>query len=353
MPGLDLLVRSGSTGVSLFLVLSGFCLYLPFAAGRQGRFHTGRFLLRRCRRLLPAYYVSLAATMVLTLAAGTWLGLEHLTPAEALWQIGTHVTMLHTVFPSTFYAVNGAYWSLGLEWQLYLALPLLVLMAARFGLGAAAGLAVGVNVFYRVGLWMAETRGWVPGGTALADAVLPNLIFGRWAEFAYGMIAAELYASGRVTSGARWLRWLRWAPVVLVPTGFLFQASPLSHLVFGAVFMVVLLVVLAGDNPVSSLLSWRPLAAIGGMSYSLYLVHQPLVVAMAHLLRTAAGMPPSRTFAALLALLPAILGVAWVLFQTVERLTLTERRRAPEPRRSDRLSLAEAPQSDAAAVPAE
>jgi peptidoglycan/LPS O-acetylase OafA/YrhL len=89
------------------------------------------------------------------------------------------------------------------------------------------------------------------------------------------------------------------------------------------------------------------------MSYSLYLVHQPLVVAMAHLLRTAAGMPPSRTFAALLALLPAILGVAWVLFQTVERLTLTERHRAPEPRRSDRLSLAEAPQSDAAAVPAE
>src|ERR1700681_3962702 len=42
-PGLDLFLRSGSTGVSLFLVLSGFCLYIPFAGGRQHRFHVREF----------------------------------------------------------------------------------------------------------------------------------------------------------------------------------------------------------------------------------------------------------------------------------------------------------------------
>ena len=50
VPGLDLFLRSGSTGVSLFLVLSGFCLYLPFAGGRAARFKVGEFFRRRCRR---------------------------------------------------------------------------------------------------------------------------------------------------------------------------------------------------------------------------------------------------------------------------------------------------------------
>src|ERR1700730_1459165 len=59
VPGgpLDLFVRSGSTGVSMFLVISGFSLYIPYANGKSLRFRTGQFLWRRCRRLLPAYIV--------------------------------------------------------------------------------------------------------------------------------------------------------------------------------------------------------------------------------------------------------------------------------------------------------
>src|SRR3954465_12363193 len=55
-PGIDLLVRSGSTGVSLFLLLGGFCLYSPYAGGRLSRFNARDFFRRRVRRLLPAYY---------------------------------------------------------------------------------------------------------------------------------------------------------------------------------------------------------------------------------------------------------------------------------------------------------
>src|SRR6266851_2565634 len=62
---LDFFVRSGSTGV---------CLYLPFAAGRQGRFKTGTFFIRRARRLLPAYYVSLLFALALNVIGGAYLG---------------------------------------------------------------------------------------------------------------------------------------------------------------------------------------------------------------------------------------------------------------------------------------
>ena len=49
-PGFDFVARSGSTGVSLFLVLSGLCLYLPYAGGRHDRFNSRDFFRRRVRR---------------------------------------------------------------------------------------------------------------------------------------------------------------------------------------------------------------------------------------------------------------------------------------------------------------
>src|SRR5262249_46897614 len=134
-PGIDLLVRSGSTGVSLFLVLSGFCLYLPYAGGRLDRFRTTASLRRRCARLLPAYYTSLAIVIVAHAVGGGLPGLPRMGAAELTGQAAAHATLTHQFMPSTFYALNGAYWSLGLEWELYLTLPILILAVRRFGLG--------------------------------------------------------------------------------------------------------------------------------------------------------------------------------------------------------------------------
>ncbi|MDQ6773474.1 MAG: acyltransferase [Candidatus Dormibacteraeota bacterium] len=345
IPGLDLLIRSGSTGVSLFLVISGFCLYRPFAAGRSDRFQVWAFLKRRSRRLMPAYYASLLGALVLVVVGGTALGFPALTPLQVLGQAVMHALMLQTLLPSTFYALNGAYWSLGLEWQLYLTLPVLIWIARRRGIAFTVLLAVGVNVVYRLGLWLAVRHGSVAAGSLLATAVLPNLLFGRWAEFAYGMLAAELSASGRLTSSAPWYRWLRWSLLLLVPLGFLLVNSPLSHLVFGAVFFVLLLIVLAGSNPIAAVFSWRPLVGLGVMSYSLYLVHQPVIQALAHVLRAYAQLSTGRTFAVLVLLLPAIIGLAWILFVTVERRTLN----APERRPASPVAAPAAPPASAAA----
>jgi peptidoglycan/LPS O-acetylase OafA/YrhL len=324
-PGVDLILRSGSTGVSLFLVLSGFCLFLPFAGGRTTRFKVRDFFVRRCRRLMPAYYASLAFAVVLYVGAGAWLGFQHMDFAQVVWQIIAHGLLIHTLFPSTFYTLNGAYWSLGLEWQLYLGLPLLIWLICRIGLTYTAAIAIGCNVVYRIALSLAIAHGAVAPQGMIATDVLPNLLPGRWAEFVFGMIAADLYATGRL---ARWARSRSFqfgalgALVVLVPVGFRASGWSLSHLVFGGVFFVVLALVLQPNNILSRIFSWPPLVAIGIMSYSLYLVHQPVVQGLAYLLRTDAHASPPVAFFALLLLLPFILFIAWVLFVTVERRTL-------------------------------
>ncbi len=318
---LDFFARSGSTGVSLFLVISGFCLYLPFAAGRQGRFRTGSFLVRRARRLVPAYYVSIGLALGLNLIGGGSLGFGPLSPGDVAWQLATHLTMTHTLFAGTFYALNGAYWSLGLEWQLYLALPLLIAGMRRFGLGPTLTAAVLVNAVYRLALAFALTHGMI--GTGLvASVVLPNLLPGRWAEFVFGMVAAELYARGSID---RLPAAVAFAWIPMMGLSVLMDKLSVSHLAYGAAFALLLVGVLKSGSLVNRAFSWRPLVGLGIMSYSLYLVHQPVVQALAYVLRHDAGLSSTRTFAALVVLLPVILAVAWALFVLVERRTLTSR----------------------------
>ncbi len=323
VPGLDLFLRSGSTGVSLFLVLSGFCLYIPFAGGRTDRFKTGQFFWRRCRRLMPAYYASLVFALAIVVFGGTGLGFDHFTPPQLGWQVLSHVTLTQTLFPSTFYSLNGAYWSLGLEWQLYLGLPLLVLGVRRFGLRMTALAAIACNVAYRLALEIAIQHGAVARDSALATVVLPNQLPGRWAEFVFGMVAAELYVTGQIN---RWLDKARFAVILLVPLSVVAIRWPLSHILFGLVFFILLMSVLASDNSIGRFFAWRPLVALGTMSYSLYLVHQPVIEALAYLMRMHGHLSPTKTFLALVLLIPVIILLAYLLFITVEQHTLQSQR---------------------------
>jgi peptidoglycan/LPS O-acetylase OafA/YrhL len=78
------------------------------------------------------------------------------------------------------------------------------------------------------------------------------------------------------------------------------------------------------DNFVARLLAWRPLVALGTMSYSLYLVHQPVLQVLGTLLaQRRPDLSPHIAFAILLASFPIVLLLAWILFTTVERRTLT------------------------------
>lgn len=322
VPFLDLFWTSGWTGVSLFLVLSGFCLYVPFAGGRQKRFVTGGFLRRRAWRLLPAYYLSLALVVPLHLAFARILGgTSDLSTVQTLWHALAHATMTHIYFPDTFYSLNGVYWSLALEWQWYAALPLLVLAGARWGVMKAAGAAIAINVVYSTTFLLALQLHWLPDTGLLTGAVLPNQLYARIAEFALGVIAAELYVTGRLG----WARRFRHLAPLVLPGVLVASYLPLSTIAFGVLFFVLLCVVLTGEGHVARAFASKPIVALGLMSYSLYLVHHPLLKVFGSLSHRFLHVTPNVEFVLLLATVPLIVVMAWLFFLVGERPTLSSR----------------------------
>src|SRR5919202_5375533 len=119
------------------------------------------------------------------------------------------------------------------------------------------------------------------------------------------------------------------APVVMVK-GLLFGAAVanlnLNPIMLGTIYFVLVSLVLAHNNAISRLFSWSPLVKIGTMSYSLYLVHEPLVRALGYLVRR---YTPQERFTLLIGAVPLIFGVAWCLFMLVERYSLRPAQRNP------------------------
>lgn len=122
-PLISAIALSGTSGVMLFFVLSGFLLFLPYAKALifEGDWPSARqFYLRRTLRIIPGYYFALFAMIFI-------IHPEYLRP-DHLQDLGLFLTLFMDSTPQTFQALNGPFWTLAVEWQFYLVLPLLALL---------------------------------------------------------------------------------------------------------------------------------------------------------------------------------------------------------------------------------
>src|SRR5579859_2862036 len=119
---LNAFLYSGKFGVTLFFVLSGFLLFRPFAKAlllAQTWPSTRRFYLRRAFRILPAYYLSLILIVLL---------FRHQYVQPQHWQeLGLFFIFFMDSSQTTFKQLNAPFWTLAVEWEYYMLLPLLVL----------------------------------------------------------------------------------------------------------------------------------------------------------------------------------------------------------------------------------
>ncbi|MES2463898.1 MAG: acyltransferase [Armatimonadota bacterium] len=281
--GLALQPIAFSNKVAVFFVISGYCIFLPFIRARSSIIAGGLFVFikRRMRRILPPYYASLALSLLLislTPALQTAQGVRWDTalPAFTPDVLLSHLLLVHNLDQNWIVRINPPLWSLAVEWQIYFLFLLLLLPLWR-----------------RFGLTLALTVGFILG-------FLPHFLLRESANYSWtcpwflslfclGAVAAsafhfprQVYKSalaGTLIFGMTTLTAINTRPL------WLGQAGPFQLWIDLSVGLLTGFFLAYGTSAVAlpeyarkvHLLESKIPQILGKYSYSLYLVHFPLL----------------------------------------------------------------------------
>ena len=305
----------GYVGVDVFFVLSGYLItgLLVAEIGATGRVDFAAFYARRARRLLPAAFTVLIATLLI--GRVVYAPVEHRDLATSGLATALYVSNIHFARSATDYLAEADTnpllhtWSLAVEEQFYLFWPALVLfaLAGRGGHIRPARLATTMVVMGAVSLalcvWLTgESQPW-------AFFLLPT----RAWEFAIGALARMLPAAA-AASRPRGVAWLGFLAVVAAGTMFgsdtAFPGAAAVLPVLGTALLLTAGSAVETAGPLR-LLTTPPMQWLGRMSYAWYLWHWPVLI-YAHLFPALRGVLPS------VALSVAALGLAALTHVFVE-----------------------------------
>ena len=263
--------RYGRFAVVVFIVLSGFSLAVgPARAG--WRLGVWKFAHRRAWRILPPYWTALGFSLLMTWYVQAQPG----WPTPTAKSVAVNGLLVQDVFPVP--SPNRTFWSIAIEAQLYLVFPLLILAVRR--LNACAMVTVVAAPVLALGICGALH---VHAATDLVNQYTPDLAV----LFAVGVAAAGILTT---TESRRVRPWHWYALGLAVPVfaliawrgpdwtmGNLYWVD----LAFGPAIGCLLAAVATGrPRPLVGLLCSRPLRRLGSFSYSLYLTHAPIVIAV-------------------------------------------------------------------------
>ncbi|MFI1991996.1 acyltransferase family protein [Actinoplanes sp. NPDC020271] len=303
----------GRLAVVVFITLSGFSLAISPA--RSGWRLDGilRYARRRARRVLPAYW----AALVISALIATIVPSLPLSAAPTLHSMVVYGLLLQDAVAAP--APNGAFWSIAVEAGLYLAFPLMIL--ARRRAGATATLASVALPVVVAGLLC-------PGLSTRSRATGYTLELAPL--FTLGMVAGGIVAAGERIRRLPWLTLagLAAAPVLTLITvrGSTWTVTHYYWVDLAAGPAIALLLVSLAVRPVP-LLDRAPIQAVGKSSYSLYLIHMPIVALISTLIVAPGGGSHLTVFAITVALTTPVCLTTARLFAAVFEIPFTDLRR--------------------------
>lgn len=266
------LCPGGFTGVDIFFVISGFVITRMIVA--EGRdFRVRDFYVRRFLRIFPALVVTIAITMI---AAWRFASASAYVDLAEQSLAATFAASNFYFYATTDYFSGGALsypllhtWSLGVEEQFYLFWPVLLIAIQRYKLPSATVIAA-VSVLSIVAMLICREI-----DPDLAFYMMPFRIF----EFAAGaMLAAHPGLEGRTSPAGKLALGVIGAGLLSISFFGLDEETAWPNAwTLAPTVGTAFLIVAGGGAHWGRLLSASPLRLIGHLSYSLYLVHWPVI----------------------------------------------------------------------------
>jgi peptidoglycan/LPS O-acetylase OafA/YrhL len=251
-------MQEGAHGVDLFFVISGFCLSYPTLAALNEqnpvRFNVAEFFAKRVTRIVPPYWIALGITVLIgaiLIGSGVDISATSISMPSIAQALSQLVFFDHTDL------TNPSFWTLAVEFRWYLLFPIALWLWVAHRRAFWAVIATCV-VAYQFTLAGGVDVGTLPcfmlGIAAAAAQVRPGSL-NKYAAYLFPFALAGAVALEPLR-GAAWLG----------QDQFGFQV---------AAFLFVLAV--GNYRGTRAVLAWMPLRAIGVASYSIYLMHQPIL----------------------------------------------------------------------------
>lgn len=250
-------------GVGVFFVLSGYLIGSIVLRECDESGFLGKFYLRRAARILPVYLITVLATYA---ALGMLSGKPYV---ESPLPLATYLTFTQNM-AMPFVGEGSRWllptWTLAVEEQFYLILPLVVTLVPRRRLAEAFALACLAALTYRVAVHGHNSLAALTPLPARADMLLA------------GVLAAIAQQRLNLANHIRSLRIAALACIILLLAITVFSTeagSVVAPTLLGAGTACFILAIVHGA-PEAQRFTGPKLRALGAISYALYLVHQPV-----------------------------------------------------------------------------
>ena len=260
----------GWSGVAIFFVVSGFCIHLSYS--QPGKPDLIGFYIRRFFRIYPAYLVAV-------LVFGLFVPYSRLDIHQ--WQnwmrLLAHLLLCHNLSFSLG-GISGSYWTIPVEAQLYLLYPVLLLFVRRYSFGRALWIVGLVEFSLQITTALAFNLLQPPQYWISASPIyylFSSSPFYYWFSWSIGAAICDDYLKGKPSPLQKIPPWL-WLIGAVATSGFV--AHEFSFAFFALATASLLsrhLSRQAAEAPPS--LFGRFLRVTGTYSYSIYLIHGPII----------------------------------------------------------------------------
>lgn len=269
------------SGVDLFFVLSGFLLGGILIDNRESSNYYRAFYMRRACRIFPLYYT----WILLVVCAGAFLAQGKLAPLfssyRPVWPVLTYTQNIAEVFfhygGGPVFAVT---WSLAIEEQFYLLLPLLIRMVSPRRLPLLLILLVLSGTVFRLLMWYYGPRqGWA------GYVLLPC----RWDSLFLGVLGAWLVRKPGFLREVREQQWFLYGLMGVIGVGIVvlrvvrqgnlmyLGMHQLGFLWLAIFYLALILLALTSESRwVKGFFKIRALGWLGTISYGVYIIHEPV-----------------------------------------------------------------------------